>query len=36
MVRIIRMWLQDESAQKGPARPSNGKRVETPPRAEMH
>lgn len=36
MVRIIRMWLQDESAQKGPPRPGNGKRGEIPPRAEMH
>jgi hypothetical protein len=36
MVRIIRMWLQDESAQKGSSRPGNGKHGEIPPRAEMH
>jgi flagellar M-ring protein FliF len=36
MVRIIRMWLQDENAQKGPPRPAGGKRGEIPPRAEMH
>jgi flagellar M-ring protein FliF len=36
MVRIIRMWLQDENAQKGSPRPADGKRSEIPPRAEMH
>jgi flagellar M-ring protein FliF len=34
MVRIIRTWLHEDGAQKGAARPPNGKRVEMP-RAEV-